>query len=298
MHSVRVCRIGQIELLVHPLVVAVLAGALVLGKLNELIQILFALSVHEAAHAAAAAAFGSPVRSVTLMPFGGVIRMDMRALSPHTEWCVAAAGPAASFIAAGAAALTAYVSPLTGARLEPFLLYSLTLGTVNLLPALPLDGGRIARCILEHWLKPQVAANVAAWTGVAAGTAMLVICAVGARYGAYNLTLPVMGLFLLLAAIGELRNAPEKQMARLWQKGDTVRTHGMDVHVVAAHASMRGGEALRLLRANRFNCIRVVDERMRTVGELDEPALLLGMAKLGLGARIGEILRFDRHGGM
>ena len=298
MHTVPVCRIGRMELAIHPLIIVVLAGACVLGRLNELIQILFALSVHEAAHAAAAYAFGSPVRSVTLMPFGGVIRMDTGALPPHTEWCVAAAGPAASFISAGAAALTVYISPLTGARLEPFLMYSLTLGTVNLLPALPLDGGRIAKCILEHWFAPGVAAGITAWTGVAGGTAMLVACVIGARYGVHNLTLPVMGVFLLLAAIAEIKSAPEKQLARLWWKEDAVRARGMDVHLVAAHASMRGSEALRLLRMNRFNCLRVLDERMRTVGELNEAALLIGMAKLGTNARVGEILRFDRRGGM
>lgn len=291
MRCVLVATLGKTQILMHPLLLVVLAGACVLGRLYALLQAILALLMHEAAHAAAAIAFGCRLRSVEFYPFGGVMRLGGRHISADAEWCIAAAGPVMSFIAAGVAALACYVSPRAGARVEPFLTFNLTLAAVNLLPALPLDGGRIVRFALAKKLNPSFAQRLTAWTGVALGAVMLVLSGVAAHYGIYNLTLPVMGVFLLLASAYELRTVPEKQLAALWQKEDAIQNGGMEVHMIAANASMRGEEALRLMRGNRYNCIRVVDEHMRLLGELDEAALLIGMVQRGSGAPIGEILR-------
>lgn len=294
--AVRLCSVRGMEIRVHPLVLLVLSGACVLGRLYDLLQAMLALTLHEIAHRMVAGAFGCRVYAVELQPFGGVMRMRAPGLTPYAERCIAAAGPVASFVIAGVAAIVCYVAPMTGARMHAFLTFNLTLGLINLLPALPLDGGRIARSLLQERTSAARAFKTAAWTGVATGALMLGLTVPLSLGGAYNLTLPVMGLFLLLAAIGELRMTQERQLAALWHKNDVLLDGGgMDVHMLAAHASMRGMEALRLLRGNRFNLIRVVNERMQTVGELDEGALVLGLAKLGAAAKVGEILSFDRR---
>ena len=291
MRPIRFATLGKTQLCMHPLLLLVLAGACVLGRLYELLQALLAILLHEAAHAAAAAAFGCHIRSIELHPFGGVARMGERNMTSDAEWCIAAAGPAMSFIAAGVASITCYISSVAGARVEPFLTFNLTLAAVNLLPALPLDGGRIAKCILTEKLNASFARRATAWTGVGLGAVMLLLTVLAAHYDVYNLTLPVMGAFLLLASAYELRAMPEKQLSTLWQKEERMLSGGIDVHIFAAHASMRGTEALRLMRVNRYNCIRVVDKHMRLLGELDEAALLLGMVERGSETPIGEILR-------
>ncbi len=294
--TVRLCSIKEMEIAVHPLVLVVLAGACVLGRLYDLLQAMLALTLHEAAHVVVAGVFGYRIRRVELQPFGGVARLSDQGLSLHGEWCIAAAGPVASFIIAGVASMVCYISPMTGARMEPFLAYNLALGVVNLLPALPLDGGRIVRCAIQARANASVALKLTAWAGVICGAIMLAAAVVGAMHDIYNLTLPVMGLFLLLAAIGELHTTQERRLTAMWQRNDTLRSGGgMDVHLMAAHASMEGMEALRLMRGNRFNLIRVVDSNMRTLGELDEGGLMLGLAKLGVKARVGDILEFDRN---
>ena len=293
--TVRVCTVKQMELRIHPLVIVVLAGACVLGRLYDLLQAMLALTLHEAAHVVVANVFGCRIQSVELQPFGGVARMNEARLTPHAEWCISAAGPVASFIIAGVASIICYIAPMTGARIQAFLTFNLTLGAINLLPALPLDGGRVTRSILKEHINASFALKVTAWTGILCGAGMLAVTVAAALYGVYNLTLPVMGLFLLLAAIGELRATQEQRLAAFWQKNDALRGGGgMDVHLLAAHTSMRGTEALRLMRGNRFNLIRVVDSGMRTLGELDEGTLMLGLAHMGANVCVGEILTFDR----
>lgn len=290
----RICTIRGVELKMNPLLLVVIAGACVLGQLNELLQTLLALTLHEIGHAVTASAFGCRIRSMELQPFGGVARLSESALSPHAEWCVAAAGPVVSFILAGATATAGWLANAAGARMEAFFTFNIMLGAINLLPALPLDGGRIAKCALQSRTGLAAATRITAWTGVGIGTAMLAMTVVLALYGKQNLTLPVMGVFLLIAAIGELRTLPDKQLATVWRHQEALADEGMEVHMVAAHKSMRGMEALRLVQQNRFNVIRVLDEGMRTVGELDEQRLVLGLARLGTGVSVGEILLFDQ----
>lgn len=297
MDSVAVCRIRGAEIRIHPLLIVVAAGACVLGRLDELLQAFVALSLHEACHAITARAFGCRIQSIDVMPFGGVARLDRREMTLQAEWSIAIAGPVSSFIIAGLIALFCNASPYTAARLEPFLRFNLMLGVINLLPALPLDGGRVAKCLLQERAGLSLSVRITAWSGVAIGALMLIGFAVAVLYRVYNLTLPVMGVFLLIAAVRELRGLPEQRLYALGRRGEELmRGDGVRVQMFAAHASMRASEALSLLRENRFNVLRVVDDEMHTLGELDETALLCGMARHGSRASVGTLLRFDRPG--
>lgn len=292
----RVLSFGQTELRVHPLVVVVVAAACVLGRLGELLLAVCALTLHELSHAVVAYVFACPVLSVELMPFGGVARLSRQALSPRAEVCIAAAGPVTSLVAAGLTAMCGYLFPAVQARLAAFLTFNATLAAVNLLPALPLDGGRILRALLQRRRGYGLATRVAAWLGVTLGAAMFGLAIYCACDGVYNLTLPTMGLFLLLAAAMELRALPEGQMSAYLRRYDGVHTgEAYAVHQVAAHASMRAREALRVLRHNRYNVLRVVDGQMRTIGEMDEGTLMRAIAQGRGGAALSELLPFD-HG--
>lgn len=292
----RVGAFGRTELKLHPLIVVVVAAACVLGRMGDLMQAALALTLHEFSHAVVAYVFGCPILSIEIMPFGGVARLERGALPPHTELCIAAAGPVASFFAAGLTAMCGDLFPDTAARLQPFLLFNLTLALTNLLPALPLDGGRMLRALLQNRISYGPATRFAAWLGVAGGCGMLALAIWCAVRGAYNLTLPTMGVFLLLAAVMELRMLPEGRMGAYLSRYDGVHAgRAYDVHHVAAHASMRTREALSVLRHNRYNVLRVVDGQMRTIGEIDEGILLRAIAEGHGNDEIGALLSFDRH---
>ncbi len=100
----RICTIRHTDVLLNPLLIIVVAGACVLGRLYDLLQAVLALTLHELAHAAAARAFGCRIRAMELAPYGAALRLSDTALSPHAEWCVASAGPLCSYLVAGAAA--------------------------------------------------------------------------------------------------------------------------------------------------------------------------------------------------
>ncbi len=287
----RIASVKGVELRVHPLLIVVLAAACVLGRLVDFLQSALALLLHEGAHVLIALAFNTELLSVEFLPFGGVARVREHNLMPYSELCVAAAGPVTSFIIAGVAAALFYVLPRAADGAEAFLRYNLILALINLLPALPLDGGRILKCVLVQFLPLGRAVRIAALSGIVLGTGLLAATVICAHRQVFTPVLPMMGVFLLLGAASELRRRPERELTAFMKKNDGMRAGAnYPVHYFAAHGSMTAAEALKLMRHNRYNLLRVVGDGMETLGELDEGALLVGLARGGARTTLSNLL--------
>ncbi len=113
------------------------AGAALLGA-----AVFGSVLLHEMGHAWMARRFGIRTHSITLYPFGGLAALDREPETPRAEALVAIAGPAVNF-ALAAAALPLASLGMPGVDL--FLAVNLGLGLFNLLPAFPMDGGRVLR---------------------------------------------------------------------------------------------------------------------------------------------------------
>ena len=115
--------------------------------------------LHELSHSVVATRYGLPMKGITLFIFGGVAEMRDEPANPKVEFLMAIVGPIASFFIAFLCAATAgFVVPagryeLPRAVLEYLAFINLALGTFNLLPAFPLDGGRALRALLWSWKK-------------------------------------------------------------------------------------------------------------------------------------------------
>jgi Zn-dependent protease len=122
------------------------------GLSGVLLSSLLFLSVllHELGHAVVARRRGVPILGIDLHFFGGVAKMGSPPRSPNDEVAIAAAGPIVSLLLAlGFFALASRVKlPVVGPLLGWLAAANLALGLFNLLPALPLDGGRVFRALL------------------------------------------------------------------------------------------------------------------------------------------------------
>ncbi len=139
--------------------------------------VLFFLSVllHELSHSLVAINRGIPVRGITLFIFGGVSQLAHEAQRPMAEFLVAIVGPLTSLALAlawgGLWYLTDGVSSYLSAVLFILFAINLSLGIFNLLPGLPLDGGRVLRAVLwgatgSYWRATQVAARAGQGLGL------------------------------------------------------------------------------------------------------------------------------------
>lgn len=140
------------------------------------LAIFFTVVAHELGHALVALAQGAQVRGITLMVLGGVTETAHRDPTPTQQFWVAIAGPMVN-AALGAIALAAFRAP--GLPLDAMLLilyfgtFNLFVAALNMVPAFPLDGGRILRALLQARMTAERATRVAARVGrilaVAAG---------------------------------------------------------------------------------------------------------------------------------
>jgi Zn-dependent protease/predicted transcriptional regulator len=177
-----------------------------------LMVVLFACVVlHELGHSLVARAFGIPVRHITLLPIGGVSQMEKNPKTPAHEFIIAGAGPLVNFLIAGlllvttdvastlektpAADLAKTMTPGLDTALLWLFMANVFLAVFNLVPAFPMDGGRMLRALLATFLGITEATRIAAAVGqllamalglfgLLSGNLLLVLVAVFIFFGA------------------------------------------------------------------------------------------------------------------
>jgi Zn-dependent protease len=176
--------------------------------------------LHELGHALAARHFGIRTRDITLYPIGGVARLESTGNRPWEEFCIALAGPAVNVvIALGLGALWLLMiaaNPIIAAETTlghfVYWLMVLNIGMVvfNLLPAFPMDGGRVLRAVLSGALGQVRATRIAAGLGMALA---VVLGVVGIAYF-QNPWLALIAGFVVIAGQQELQAVEMRERLR------------------------------------------------------------------------------------
>jgi stage IV sporulation protein FB len=278
---------------VHWLFIALLVVAAGAGFYMEALVLVGSLAAHEIAHLAVAWVLNVPVEELLLTPFGGMARMDSALeLDPQAETSVALAGPFQSFFLAGLALL------LTGDQFWDQRLVHFTfqvnanLAFFNLIPALPLDGGRALRGLLaQRWGYRRVTGWMG-WLGrfcgtLMAGTALLLLLDSGRFYP----TPLVGGIFLALGTGQEVEAATYRSFRQFLTKRERLAQRRIMVAgqlVVVEGTRLR--EVIEHLSDQRYHLVLVVDAGLRPLGTLHEAELMDAFAELGPQATVEQIL--------
>jgi len=209
----------------------------VLGAITLFTSVL----IHELAHSYVAKKNGLPVKRIVLFLFGGVSEIEEEPRSPGLEFKVAVVGPASSFVIGAALGLAWYLlgrlhlSPLILAPLEYGGFINVMLGGFNLLPAFPLDGGRILRAALWKSKKDLIGATrMATRFGVAFSYVFMiggVLVILGGSFTS-GLWFMLIGWFLKSGAEGSLQQTiVSESLAGVAIKDVMTR----DIHAVEPH---------------------------------------------------------------
>ena len=217
--SWRIGRIAGIDVFVHPTFLLLLVWVIVtnyvahndpmeaFGGLFFILTLFGIVVLHELGHALTARRFGIRTRDITLLPIGGVARLERIPEVPWQELVVALAGPAVNAVLAGAI----YLALLPGGGLtsaseamadgsgfmQQFFWVNVTLVVFNLLPAFPMDGGRVLRALLAMQFDYVRATQTAAVIGQ--GVAILFLF-LGLYY---NVFLVFIAIFVWVAGAQE-----------------------------------------------------------------------------------------------
>jgi Zn-dependent protease/predicted transcriptional regulator len=221
--SWRLGRLFGIELRVHATFLVLLAwvalshlmqghdAAMAAAGVAYVVAVFGIVVLHELGHALTARRFGIATRDITLLPIGGVARLERMPTQPSQELLVALAGPAVNVVLAGllfavlfALGVASDVSQLRlvgGPFLAKLMWTNVGLAVFNLLPAFPMDGGRVLRALLGMRMDHVRATDVAARVGQAMALAFGLI-------GLFsNPVLVFVALFVWVGAQGEAQMA-------------------------------------------------------------------------------------------
>jgi Zn-dependent protease len=169
-------RVAGIDVFLHPTLLLLLAYfGLTSGGLETvlLVSAFFGcLLLHELGHALMARRFGITTADITLYPIGGVARLNRLPREPGVELLIALAGPAVNVaialaLWAGLGVLAGGSPTATPLRLWAggLLVLNLVMAGFNMIPAFPMDGGRVLRALLSGWLGRGLATEIAAALG-------------------------------------------------------------------------------------------------------------------------------------
>ncbi|GAA4038161.1 site-2 protease family protein [Streptomyces shaanxiensis] len=264
-----------------------------LGAARYLVSLFFAVAfyasvlVHELAHTVAALRFKLPVRRIQLQFFGGVSEIEKEAETPGREFVLAFVGPLLSLVLAGvfyAAMQPVEPGTVPGVLLAGLMVSNLIVAAFNLLPGLPLDGGRMLRAIIWKITgKPMTGTIAAAWVGRALAVSVLIGLPWLTQSGALgsdavdNVGMDtVMDALLaaILAAIIWTGAGNSLRMARLRQHLPELRARALTRRAVPVETDTPLSEALRRANAAGARALVVVDADGNPLSLVREAAIV------------------------
>lgn len=245
--------------------------------------------LHEFGHALAARLFGIPTPDITLLPIGGVARLQRMPDKPAQEIVVALAGPAVNVVIAivlflilgqtGSLAQIENVASTDVGLLLKLAVVNVWLVLFNMLPAFPMDGGRVLRAVLAMFMRYGTATQIAARVG----QAMAFLFGLAGLLG--NPMLLFVALFVYLAAAQELSFVQMKEIAKGLLVRDAMITR---FAIIAAEATL--DETISSLLNTGQHEFPVVDAQGTVLGILTRDHIISGYRLRGPDTPVTEVM--------
>jgi Zn-dependent protease len=265
-----------------------LSGSLaaVISGVGFILALFACVVLHELGHALVARRYGIRTRDITLLPIGGVAALERMPEEPKQEVTMALAGPAVNLVIAlglwlwlsvsNALVPVSQLSLTGGPFLERLMLVNIMLAVFNLLPAFPMDGGRVLRAALAMRMDRNRATQLAA--GIGQGLALWL----GFLGLFYNPFLIFIALFVWIGAAAEAGMEQIKSTLSDMEVGRAMLT---DFQVLSPDDPLTRAIELTLVGSQKEFPV-LVDGVM--VGVLTQTEMLKGLQAQGERARVGD----------
>jgi Zn-dependent protease/CBS domain-containing protein len=258
-------------------------GALV--SIVVIVALFFCVLLHEFGHSLVAQRLGIQIPDITLLPIGGVARLKSLPDKPADEVKIAIAGPLVNVVLAP---IFFGVALLLGADLlapsSPFSGVGSVGAVFNLIPAFPMDGGRVLRGLLATRLGPVRATDVAAAVGQFFAFAFFL-------FGLFfNIFLALIAVFIFFGASGEAQMVRQRELMRGLSVSDVMGTKRRTETVTPYH---NFGQVLDSVIHGYQEDFPVVDEGGRLVGMITRNEILAAAHSPDRYASVRDLMRTD-----
>jgi Zn-dependent protease/predicted transcriptional regulator len=268
-----------------------LSNEATLAFLGFILLLFVCVLLHEFGHALTARRFGIKTHSIVLLPIGGVASLEKMPENPKEELLVALAGPAVNIVIAAILWPFADVSLLFPESPEDFVLFkaeisyaisylffvNIMLVIFNMLPAFPMDGGRVLRAILSFSMQPHKATKVAATIGQVLAIGFILL---GLFSTQVNPFIIIIGLFIFLGAKSE----SDFKQKEFYMKGYKVRDVMLN-EFVSLQATDTLEKAVDILLKGQAKDFLVFNDG-QYIGAMGRESLIQSVAEKGKEAKV------------
>lgn len=262
------------EIRIHPLFWFMMFLSVWSGYFLEAITLFVLVIIHELGHVTAAWSYGWRIRSMELLPFGGMAKTDeWGTVSAREEIVVALAGPFHHVWLI----VISYVFYMMGFWSQDWMAYfiqgNLMLALFNLLPIYPLDGGRVFAAVLSYWVPYR---QCLYWTGV-----ISLFLSVGLFVSSFlfpgvtvHFPLLLISFFLLFSNVKAIRQKQVQFIRFLLHRHYQGMKDDYAIQKVIAMANEPLAKVIKRWYKERYHVVEVVDERGNIFGFLPEEMVL------------------------
>ena len=304
--SIPIARIAGIQLRVHVTFLLLIAwlgfgyysaggSAMAIARIIFILLLFVCVVLHEFGHALAAKMYGINTPDITLLPIGGVARLERIPEEPKQELVIAIAGPLVNVVIA--LCLFAFVG-LRGSMgqeviegsdlLAQLLVVNVWLVLFNLLPAFPMDGGRVLRALIATRLSYARATQIAANVGQGCAFVFAFVGLFGPHPLGPNPFLLFIALFVYVGASQEAALAQMRDVSRRFPVSSAMVR---EFRTLPKDATLE--EAVDALLATSQHDFPVVDENGGVAGILTRHDLIAALRKNDPTIRVGDVMRRD-----
>ncbi|WP_246079187.1 M50 family metallopeptidase [Paenibacillus piri] len=262
----------------HPLFSIVILLSVLAGYFIETATLFAIVFVHELGHVLAAKSFGWRVKEVQLLPFGGVVVVEEQGSVPAwQEIVVALWGPLQNVWMIAAAAGLQWCGLISGDWAAYFIQANVFIALFNLLPILPLDGGKMMQSCLSLWLPYHRVIVFSCLISLAFSSVLVAISLLHALRGGIQMNLLIIGLFLLYSNWYAYKGLSYHFMRFLINREfvlSRLMNQGTLAQPIVVNGRLKVTDIVRLFIREKYHLIYVMDERGAICAVLPEQPLL------------------------
>lgn len=282
-------KIAGIKVSIHPLFWLVSVAAALTGQFQELITLFGLVVMHELGHVFAALAVGWRVKSMELLPFGGVCEVDeWGSTKARDEIAVALAGPFVNGAMILVGLLFVWIGAWDQAWAEFFIQGNAAIACFNLLPIWPLDGGKILQAVLSK----MISYYKTIYASIAWSVFSIILLLACSSFLSFRWNLIAICAYLLIENRMAWKRAHYQFLRFLLMKKGKQNHQWMGYQRITCglEASAKVNEAVKLLKKECYHCFHILDERKKTIAKLPEDKLLHAFFEKNPQRTISELL--------
>lgn len=284
--------IGGIQYKIDFFFVAIIVLASMGGLYYDIIGCILALCIHEAGHLICGHLMNLSVESVEILPFGGRITIgNLDQVSIETELVTILAGPMANFAFSFFLLFLLSQDMILPEMGQGIVRYQLMVGLFNMIPALPLDGGRVFMLWLRKNMNFINSIRIASKMGMFLAMTLCVIVIIGAFHNKYYFNMAIVSILVFFHSYKDYKEAPLLFMKQLVKKKENLNKRKyMQIESIVSVESTSVRDIVYLFSPQKYYMVYVLNERGETTKILTETEIFNKAIKEGLDIKMKDLL--------